>query len=236
MTADKMKLMERENEILRTVGVLIDSGLDFIVVGGYGVSALVKHRFSVDCDIVIPKIQLNNVKNVLENKGYKKGIEKKGIDETYGGEFISYVKKIEKLPVTVDILVNSLVSRDTGASWSFRYIKDHSSTAHIAGIEGSVDCQVPERELLIAFKIHSARKTDIRDVVMLTPSADWEKVMKHLKRGDLKILKNQIVKIDCCLGDKNLVDSLKGVFTLAVDVNKQIKAAQKRVRKLIKQL
>ena len=50
-----MEFIERENEILRTIKSMVEARLDFIVVGGYAVSALARHRFSVDCDIVVPK-------------------------------------------------------------------------------------------------------------------------------------------------------------------------------------
>jgi len=54
-----MELVNRENEILRTLDSLVEKEMDFVVVGGYAVSGgLGKHRFSVDCDIVISKAEL----------------------------------------------------------------------------------------------------------------------------------------------------------------------------------
>ena len=50
-----MEFVNRENEILRTLDSLVEEEVDFVVVGGYAVSGLGKHRFSVDCDIVISK-------------------------------------------------------------------------------------------------------------------------------------------------------------------------------------
>jgi len=217
-----MEFIERENEILRTIRNMTEAKLDFIVVGGYAVSALAKHRFSVDCDIVISKKNFVEFGKILEKEGFKKHIEKVDFDETYAGEFVSFKKSMNNLPVTVDFLVGSLVCRTTDASWSFEYIKKHSIEAKISGTEFSIVCRIPEKELLIAFKIHSGRRADIRDVIMLTEGADLEKVVNHLKRGNMKALKDQINKIISALEDKNLVDSLKGVFTLTVDVKKQI--------------
>jgi molybdopterin-guanine dinucleotide biosynthesis protein len=47
-----MEFIERENEILKTIKTMADHKLDFVMVEGYAVSALARHRFSVDCEIV----------------------------------------------------------------------------------------------------------------------------------------------------------------------------------------
>lgn len=225
-------MVERENEILRIIGKLVNARLDFIVVGGYAVSGLARHRFSVDCDLIISKKELGKFKEILEKEGFKKYVEKAGFNEIYGGEFISYLKKVNGLPVTVDLLVGSLVCRTTAASWSFDYVKKHSVMASISGIETSVSCRIPERELLIAFKIHSARKADIRDIVMLREEANMERLVEHLKRGNLETLKKQVNRIVEALKDRKLVDSLKGVFSLTTDVSKQIENTRKFVEEI----
>ena len=231
-----MKFIERENEILRIIERLKNAGLDFIVVGGHAVSGLARHRFSVDLDSVVREDQLKEFKKILEKEGYVKKVEKRGIDELYGGWFESYVKRIKGLPVTVDLLVGSLVSRGTNASWSFNYIKENSTTVDISGTELSVVGQVPERELLIAFKLHSMRRADIRDIIMLSGGSDWEKILEHAKRGDLKRLKDQINRAAAVLEERSLVDSLKGVFSLSFDVSNQIKMTKRDLKKLVKSL
>jgi len=231
-----MKFIERENETLRIIEKLKNADLDFIVVGGHAVSGLARHRFSVDLDLVIREDQLKEFKKILEKEGYVKKVEKRGIDELYGGWFESYVKKINGLPVTVDLLVGSLVSRGTDASWSFNYLKENSTTANISGTELSVVGQVPERELLIAFKLHSMRRADIRDIIMLREGAEWEKILEHVERGNLKRLKDQISRAIAILEERTLVDSLKGVFSLGFDVSNQIKMTQKEMKKLVKRL
>lgn len=222
-----MAFVERENKILKIIQGLVNADIDFIVVGGYAVSSLARHRFSVDCDIVISKELLDDSEKFLGEQGYKKHIERSGFDEIYAGEFVSYEKRVLDLPVTVDLLVNSLVCRATGASWSYDYIQKHSVEANILGLEASVRCRIPEKELLIAFKIHSGRRADVRDVIMLIENADIEKVLNHIKRGNIDALKNQVRKIIYALDDVNLINSLKGVFTLIVDVKKQITNSKK---------
>jgi len=228
-----MEFVKRENEILRVLKRLTQKKLDFIVVGGYAVSGLAKHRFSVDCDIVVPKRELKEFEEVLEEEGFKRHVRKTGFDEIYAGEFVSYRKEVNELPVTVDILVRSLVCRATGAAWSFDYIKKNSIEANITGIETSVICRISERELLIAFKIHSARRADIRDVVMLREEANFDKVLKHIKKGREEALKGQLQKIREALEDPNLVDSLKGVFALGTDVKKQIENTRKDMEAIL---
>lgn len=212
---------------------MVETKLDFVVVGGFAVSGLTRHRFSVDCDVVVARRELENLETVLEREGFTKHVERAGFDEVYGGEFTSYKKEVE-LPVTFDLLVGSLVCRATDAAWSFDYIKKHSIQANIAGIETSVTCRVPEKELLIALKIHSARKADIRDVVMLRERADFEKVLKHLRKGREEALRNQIIRVIQALKDPRLVDSLKGVFTLSIDVTKQIESTRKEMENILK--
>jgi len=229
-----MEFIDRENEILKTIKRMVDAGLDLVVVGGYAVSSLARHRFSVDCDIVVPKKKLEDFGSILEKEGFIKHIERAGFDEIYAGEFVSYKKEIAGLPVTVDLLVGSLVCRATQAAWSFEYVKRHSMEANIPGTEAFVSCRVPEKELLIAFKIHSARRADVRDVVMLRENADFEKVLNHLRKGNIEALKNQIMKVIAALDDKNLVDSLKGVFTMTADVKKQIESTRKDMEAILK--
>jgi hypothetical protein len=231
-----MEFVNRENEILRMLKRLIEERLDFVVVGGYAVSGLARHRFSVDCDIVVSKRELSKFEKTLKKEGFKRHVRKTGFDEIYAGEFISYKKEVDDLPVTIDLLVGSLVCRATRASWSFSYIRKHSIEAVITGIETSVSCRIPEKELLIAFKIHSARRTDIRDIIMLRDGSDLEKTLKHLRKGKMDALKTQINKIIEALNDKNLVDSLKGVFTLTVDVRKQIEDTRKNIESILKSI
>ncbi len=227
-----IKFVERENEILRMIESFSNKALDFIVVGGYAVSALARHRFSVDLDVVIKRNDLDAYLQILKGKSFVKQIERTGFDEFYGGKFISYVKKIDRLPINVDLLVGSLVCRATNASWSFNYIKRYSVIADIAGIEITVRCRIPEDALLIALKIHSGRRTDARDFVVLAQNADTEKIIQHVKRGTLGQLKIQIHKMVNMLKDKKLIDSLKGVFRISQEVTKQIITAQKLLEEI----
>jgi len=225
-----MELIKREEEIFRILRILMEEKLDFVVVGGYAVSGLTKHRFSVDCDLVLQKRELLKFMKVLEREGFKKHLRKRGFNKVYAGEFISFRKEINGLPVTIDLLINSLVCRATQASWSFQYIKENSIVANITGISTSVRCRIPEKELLIAFKIHSGRKADIRDVVMLMEDSDVNKILMHIKRGNKEALENQLNLIIQALEDPRLANSLKGVFSLSIDIMELIEKTKNKIK------
>ncbi len=231
-----MEFVKRENQILKTLKSLVEKELDFVVVGGYAVSGLGKHRFSVDCDIVVSKVETSKTESTLNSLGFERDFGKSGFDNTYAGEFIRFKKKVSDLPITFDVLSGSLACRTTHASWSFEYVKKFSVQTEISGIEVEVSCKVPERELMIAFKIHSARKTDVRDIIMMMENADLDRVLTHLKRGELEVLEKQFKSISEMLNDEKLVNSLKGVFTMATDVRKQIEGTQKIMAILLKRL
>ena len=224
--------VERENEIIKTIRALAGAGLDFVVVGGYAVSGLGRHRFSVDLDVVIDEKDLDAFAKILEERGFERSVEKAGFDEVYGGRFLGYIKRIDNLPVTVDLLVGSLVCRATGASWSYEYIRKHSIATKVSGIELSAKCRVPEKELLIALKIHSGRRADLRDVVVLVEETNVEKIIRHLKRGNLGKLRAQVNSMLEMLSDPRLADSLKSVFTIRKDVIKEIEMTYRVLEKI----
>ena len=226
------QLGERERELLRVVGVMVDEGLEFVVVGGHAVSALGRHRFSTDCDVVVRKAEVENFDRILRAEGFVSGKGRNQLDETYGGEFVRYSKSVHGYPISVDLLVNSLVCRNTDAAWSYEYIREHSQWATIPGSSTAVECRTADRELTVAFKIHAGRKTDVRDVVVLAQEADVRAIASHLRRGDLEELRRQIDRMLGALDDERLLDSLKGVFRLEGEVKGQIRRAKSLISSL----
>lgn len=71
---------------------------------------------------------------------------------------------------------------------------------------------------------------------MLRENADWERTLKHIKKGKEEALREQIQKIIKALEDANLVDSLKGVFVLTTDVKKQIESTRKDMETIYSKL
>jgi len=98
--------VDRENQIFDVIQAFNERGLEFIVVGGYAISAFY-HRFSVDADLVITEHDLEDFIEVLEDNEFE-AVEDR--DLIYDGRYLAYEKDRE-LPVTIDLLVNSLQCR-----------------------------------------------------------------------------------------------------------------------------
>jgi hypothetical protein len=220
--------IDRENEIFGVLQEFKAEGLEFVVVGGYGVSAY-QHRFSVDADLVLRSDDLERFTQVLEERGFEKDTDR---DLVYSGRYLAYVKD-EELPVTIDLLVDELQCRQTDASWSYQYFEDYSVEKEIEGSEESVLVRVPSEELLIAVKLHSGRLTDARDVVALIEDADLEEVENHIDRGDREKLRQVLENIEQTISDTGFEDSFKGVFSQNILPEKQIQRLQKFIQNQI---
>lgn len=202
------EFIDRENTIFDVLNAFTDAGLEYVVVGGYAVSAY-EHRFSVDADLVIKAEDLEAFAAVLEDRGFGKAVEKEL--DAYGGRFVASEKDAE-LPVSIDLLVNGLTSRQTDATWSYDYLRQHAHDRVIAGSERAVTAAVPDREVLIAIKLHSGRLTDVRDVVALAGEADLADVTDHLDRGDDERLEKVLDAALGTLQEEGFADAFKGVF------------------------
>jgi hypothetical protein len=200
------QLIKKENEIFDILQKFIDKDLNFIIVGGYAVSAF-KHRFSVDADIVVKSDDLSKFEGILKKTGFKKTIIKQ-LENVYASKFIRY----EKDQASVDILIDALASRTTNASFSFNIISDNSIKKKITGIEKEVFARIPVKELLIVMKIHSGRLTDFRDIAALAKDSNLQLIKQFLFIGDLKIIHENLHKLNKVVNDKNFIDSFKGVF------------------------
>lgn len=217
-------LIDRENSIFEILQEFINASLDFIIVGGYAVSAY-KHRFSVDADIVIKKEDKEKFESVLlKNKFIKKIVKK--LDHIYAPEFIRYEKKDESI-VNVDLLIDGIGSRTTDASFSFGQLKEHSKNRKIVGAEKEITVLVPEKEILIVLKLHSGRLTDIRDVVALSKNINFDLIKKLIWKGKKEIVRSNIQKLLLTIGQKGFMDSFKGIF-----IEKKFDIDIKEIRKL----
>jgi len=204
------KFIRRENRIFEVLQEFRGYGLNFVLVGGYAISAF-HHRFSVDADVVVKGEELQGFVEALEARGFEE-VEEKKLDTPYGGRFLSYMRKGE-LPVSIDLLVNSLECRQTGGSWSYEYLEEHSRERRVEGSEKSVVARIPGKELLMAIKLHSGRMTDVRDAVAMAPGADFSRVRKHLERGDRQRLKEGLERVLRIIDSEGFEDSFKGVFS-----------------------
>jgi len=216
----KIGLLEREKEILRLIELFKENNLKFIVIGGYAVSTY-KKRFSVDLDIVIKEDDLIKFEELLLKEGFSIGYEKE-IALLYGENFKRFRKKMNNLPVDVDLLINGLVSRTTDATWSYKNINKNSQKRKLDNLE----FLTPSRELLVSMKMHSGRLSDVRDIIVLMP-CDKDKLKRFLLRGNLSDLKASIKKQSLFIEKPQFDDSFKGIFGIQAYNPKEIESAKK---------
>ncbi|MEK6967817.1 MAG: hypothetical protein AABX51_04255 [Nanoarchaeota archaeon] len=203
--------IERENEIIGIIDAINKSGMKYVLVGGYAVSAYMR-RFSVDADICIDLADLDSFRNLLKSKNFKL-TKRRDLEDIYKGEFESYAKKT-KLPVSVDLMIGSVASRQTNASISFKTLYENSIIKKIIGIEKETEARIPIKELLIAMKIHAARLTDARDIAALSENIDFKSVGKFMNSGNQEEIKINIKNLLAHFKSENFKDSFKGVFSI----------------------
>jgi len=199
-------LIKKENDIFEILQRFIDANLEFIIVGGYAVSSF-KHRFSVDADIVVKREELGKFEVILKKDGFIQ-TKSKELENVYLSKFIRY----EKDTASIDILVDAIASRQTGASFSYGLLLKNSAKRKIIGIEKEVTALVPTREMLLVTKIHSGRLTDFRDIAALAKGYDSELIKKFLFVGDLDVIKQHLKELGKLSQTQNFKDSFKGVF------------------------
>ena len=90
------------------------------------------------------------------------------------------------------MLVNGLGCRQTEAQWSFDYLHDHSREQEVSGGTMTTTARVVDGSVLVAAKLHSARETDLRDVLAVAEGIDLETVTQHLRRGKEASLRAQL--------------------------------------------
>lgn len=159
-------LQRREKEIFETLKHL--HRFSFVIIGGYAVNAYTLPRFSVDCDLVTR--EKTKIINILEEIGYIPEPISEGIP--YHGNFERYVKKIENpFSVSMDILTDSVIDRQTGTIFPAEWIFEHSHSRLLQGktITERLVLPIIDVDALVVMKCISCRSTDIRDVFMLLP-------------------------------------------------------------------
>lgn len=213
----------------------IPSKRKFVVIGGFAVSAYEFPRLSVDLDIVIPEEELKFFRKLIKDQGFVFRKEKSDFDDAYGGKYERYIKE-EKLPVSVDLLINSVLARQTNYSYSFQYLFKHSKAREVRGWhpDAKVTVRVPKKEMLIALKVNSMRMADKRDIIMLSyekPDADM--IIKHLKDCPRDTILDNLNGLLELIKSRDHGNSIKGVFSLSDDV---LRRAVVRCEEAIKEI
>jgi len=201
----------REEEIFNTLKAL--QRCSFVVIGGYAVNVYTLPRFSVDCDIVIKEEkELKNIEKILFSIGYKKKITPENIP--YSGKFCRYEKRLSNsFLVSIDLLVESVMDRDTRVIFSAEWVFEHSSIKILRGktMMEELRLKIVNVDALIVMKTISCRSTDIRDIFMMLPNTEnkgW--IISEISvRYDLG---NRLSKIIETVNSKQFKDGLSGVY------------------------
>lgn len=204
-----MSLTERQSELIDTHRAVQAAELPYVLVGGWAVSAF-QTRMTTDIDAVIPATSLENYDELLTDLGYGKEFDK-DVSNEYEGQMVQYEKSVGENAVTFEALVDALRCRQTDAEWSYRYLHEHS-TAESLTVADNIEGRIPEPALLFAMKLHSGRQADTRDLVVLSTRAEFDRIERHLHRGDADKLDERIEIVLERLQQNGFEDAFKGVF------------------------
>ncbi|MDL0133692.1 hypothetical protein [Halobacterium salinarum] len=171
---------------------------------------MIPRRFTTDIDTVVPDTTLDDYDTLLRDLGYEKQFEQ-DVSNEYDGRMIQYAKEVGANAVKFEALVDAMGCRQTDAEWSYRYLHEHS-TIESLDVAEDLDGRIPEPALLFAMKLHSGRKADTRDLVVISLRADFDRIERHVHRGDPEKLDRQIEMVLNRLGQDGFEDSFKGVF------------------------
>ena len=204
-----MSLQERQSELIETHRTVHDADLPYVLVGGWAVSAF-QTRFTTDIDTVIPATALADYESVLGDRGYTKTVEK-DVSNQYEGRMVQFTKPVGDNAVTFEALVDAMGCRQTDAEWSYRYLHEHSAVKSIT-VGEDLYGRIPEPALLFAMKLHSGRKADTRDLVVISSQTEFDRIERHVHRGDPEKLEEQLEMVLDRLQQDGFADSFKGVF------------------------
>lgn len=205
---------ERSEALIEVLNNLERSDIPFVLVGGYAISQF-ETRFSTDLDLVIAPDDYEELVDFLEDHEFERTAQLDvPPEETIYNRKIELFERTEGLvhPVGVDILVNGLGCRQTEAEWSFGYLREHSTETTISGGTKSTTARAAEGEILVAAKLHSARETDLTDVLAMVPEIDVKKVESHLHRGDKEALQSQLREAKEFVEEGGLDHRFKSLF------------------------
>jgi len=217
-------LTVRETEVIRILRVLTEVTDGFVLIGEYAVNAYVQHRFSVDCDLATNRNNTPVIDTALLREGYEqwKGRFKPPIGVTMR----VYRKSVAGLPVSVDLFVNTVASRRTRGTWTYKFLHENSVEAIVVGATDSTPSRVAQRNLLVAMKLHSGRTQDLADVVMMSERVDWETVARYAACGSRKLLTEQVDSAIKEISSARFVSDVKSSFAMRGDPTLLIKRAK----------
>ena len=131
-----MSFNNRSDALIELLEELTEEGHEYILVGGYALSAF-NTRFSTDLDIVVAPDSKAGFIEFLERRDFEEA-DSHAKEWFYDTEVIEYEKRLTpQQPIGFDLLVNGLGCRQTEAQWSF----DYSHQQEVSGGDGDDDGQ-----------------------------------------------------------------------------------------------
>jgi hypothetical protein len=140
-------------------------------------------------------------------------LKKEKEDLAYSGRFERYEKDV----ISIDLLINGITSRQTGYCYPFQHLYKNSQIRETIGWDptNKAKARIAKKEMLLALKIHSMRMADKRDIITLCyEKPDPPSIVAHLRNSPREKINEHIDELLALLNDKNLKDSLKGVYSI----------------------
>jgi hypothetical protein len=197
----------REGSVFEALARLPKAGV--VLIGGYAVNAYVPPRYSIDCDVVVLG-STKEVESVLQESGFR---EAESGDTPYG-RYLRYEKSEEK--VAFDLLVNSVLDRDTGVVFEAglfeKYSAERTTTGRSVGLRATM--RIADPELLFVMKFVTGRRQDVRDIFMLASiPLNWALVERlvSMKCGG-GLVKERVEMIRRSISSADYRDSLQGPY------------------------
>jgi|RifCSP13_1_1023834.scaffolds.fasta_scaffold01365_9 hypothetical protein len=187
-----------------------------ILIGGYAISAYGLSRFSVDLDLVTAEATADRLRAVLAEKGFQVAATWSG-DRTLPGHADRWSRGPRGRTIGVDLLIDGVADRRSGASFSFAELRPMASRRLVRGVDPAKTAKplVADREVLIALKLAAGRKVDLRDVAILSRGiADYGVVAGLLQRVPKALVQERIRSLSDSLETLYFRDALKGSFVL----------------------
>ncbi len=198
-------MQDREKIVLDTLEKVPKDNV--VLIGGYAVNAYVPPRFSIDCDLVV----LGGVERV------EKALKEDGFSKTESGDvpYGNYAR-YEKNGASFDLLVNSVLDRETGIAFDAEMFEEHSKKRNAVGRATPVRIEmiIADPELLFAMKFVTGRRQDVRDLFMLSAeNLDWKLVTGIIEeKCGRPLIKKRTDMIKRSIRLKTYRDSLQGPY------------------------
>lgn len=209
----RRQLEAREKECFQFLNRLSPER-NYVLIGGYAVSSYHFPRYSADLDIVVEEKEAGFFLELAKSLDYKRSQVRDELEPVYGGRSETFVKDIG-FKVGIDLLVNSVQSRQTRCAYSFGYLLANSETREIRGrgLEARAKARVADKEMLIALKAQPMRAQDIGDIIALCyEKPNQARVITHLQKCPREKILENIEKLWTFVEEPK-TDSVRGAFS-----------------------